>query len=442
MSTPEGWLVGGAVRDRLLGRPTADRDIVVPGDPERAAREFAASEGGPVFQLSEAFGAWRALSRDRSTTYDFSALQGATIEEDLSKRDFTVNAIAEPLAGGDLIDPHGGEADLRAGVLRMVSPGAFEADPLRALRLVRLAAELGFEPDPETEELTRAAAPSLTEPSAERVFAELRRIVAADRCVEGLELADRLGVLAVVVPELTALKEIEQSRFHHLDVFDHTIEVLRQLVALDVEDDVAAVLAQPLADEMTRGEALRFGALFHDIGKAATRGTRPDGRVTFIGHDAAGEEMVGEIFRRLRASEKLRAYVAKLTREHLVLGFLLHDRPLDRRAIHAYLRRCEPVEVEVTVLSCADRLATRGEGQEPWIEAHLELAREVMAAALRWREEGPPKLPLRGDELGVEAGPQIGELVRELEAAVYAGEVKDRDQALALVARLRQDAPR
>jgi hypothetical protein len=193
---------------------------------------------------------------------------------------------------------------------------------------------------------------------------------------------------------------------------------------------------------MTRGEALRFAALFHDAGKAATRGERPDGRITFIGHDAAGEEIVDRAFRRLRTSEKLRSYVGKLTREHLVLGFMVHDRPLDRRAIHAYLRRCEPVEVEVTVLSCADRLATRGENQESWIEAHLEMAREVMAAALEWREHGPPELPLRGDELGLEAGPQVGEVVRELEAAVYAGEVKDRDQALALVARLRQDAPR
>ncbi len=394
-----------------------------------------------MFQLSEAFGAWRALSRDRSVTHDFSALQGATIEEDLGKRDFTINAIAEPLVGGELIDPHGGERDLRDGVLRVLGPEAYEEDPLRPLRLVRFAAELGFEPDPDTERLTVAAAPRLSEPAPERVFAELRRLIMAARCVEGLELADRLGVLDAVLPELTAQKGIEQSRFHHLDVFEHTLEVLRQLVALEVEPPVAAVLDEPLADELTRGEALRFGALFHDIGKAATKGVRPDGRVTFIGHDVVGEDMARSILRRLRASEKLRAFVGKLAREHLVLGFMLHDRPLDRRAIHAYLRRCEPVEVEVTVLSCADRLATRGKGQDPWVEAHLELAQEVMAAALRWREEGPPELPLRGHELGLEAGPQIGEVIRELEAAVYAGEVKDRDQALALVARLRQDSP-
>jgi putative nucleotidyltransferase with HDIG domain len=350
--------------------------------------------------------------------------------------------MAEPLAGGEVIDPHAGERDLRDGVLRVLGPEAYDSDPLRPLRLVRFAAELGLRPEPGTERLTRDAAPRLAEPAPERVFVELRRTVTAEGCVDGLELADRLGVLEAVLPEVTALKGIEQSRFHHLDVYEHTIEVLRQLIDLDTEPAVKAVLDEPLADDMTRGEALRFAALFHDAGKAATRGERPDGRVTFIGHDAAGEEIVDRAFRRLHTSEKLRSYVGKLTREHLVLGFMVHDRPLDRRAIHAYLRRCEPVEVEVTVLSCADRLATRGENQESWIEAHLEMAREVMAAALEWREHGPPELPLRGDELGLEAGPQVGEVVRELEAAVYAGEVKDRDQALALVARLRQDAPR
>ena len=449
----DGWLVGGAIRDRLLGRPVLDMDVVVEGDPEEAARSVAAAQRGPVFRLSEAFGAWRVISRDRRTTFDFSPLQGATIEEDLSKRDFTVNAIAQPLAGGPLIDPHGGERDVGERLLRVVGPQAYDHDPLRALRLVRLAAELGFHTEPETERLTRTAALRLSEPSPERVFAELRRLLMAEGCLAGLDLAERLGVLAAVLPELTALHGVEQSHFHHLDVYRHTIEVLAQLVALDLRSAfgdlaprVESVLAEPLADELTRGEALRFGALFHDIGKPGTRGERGDGRITFIGHDAAGEEIVGDIFRRLRSSERLRTYVAKLTREHLVLGFMVHDRPLSRRALHAYLRRCEPVEVEVTVLSCADRLATRGEDQQPWIEAHLDLAREVMAAALEWREHGPPPPLLRGDELAaeleVEPGPELGRLLRELEEAAYAGDVKDRDQALALARELRENPAR
>ncbi len=423
------------------------------GDPQSAARAVGTAVGGPVFPLSEEFGAWRVLDRRRRFTCDVSPLQGAGIEEDLSLRDFTVNAMAVPLGGGEVLDPHGGRADAGAGVLRVLGARAYEHDPLRPLRLVRLAAELGMAPDPETERLTVAAAPRLSEPSAERVFAELRRLIVSRGALAGLELAARVGVLEAILPELAALEGVEQSHFHHLDVLDHTFEVLRRLMALEEDLDavfgagpaaeVRTVLAAPLADEMTRGQALRLGALFHDVAKPATRGRRADGRVTFIGHDAAGEEMVGAIFSRLRTSERLRAYVGKLTREHLTLGFKVHDRPLDRRGLHAYLRRCEPVEVEVTVLSCADRLATRGAGQEPWIEAHLELAREVMVPALRWRAEGPPRTPVRGDdlarELGIEPGPELGGLLAELEAATYAGEVSARDQAVDYARRLRQN---
>jgi poly(A) polymerase len=402
----EGWIVGGAVRDAMLGRRIRDVDVAVAGDPEAAARAVARSVRGPLFRLSERFGAWRVLDGGRRFVCDVSPLAGRTIEEDLAQRDFTVNAMAVPLSGGERIDPHGGASDLRAGVLRVVGEGAYASDPLRPLRLVRFAAELGLRPDAATEQLTAAAAPRLSEPAPERVFAELRSLVVAPGVLEGLALAMRLGVLGAVLPELAALEGIEQSRFHHLDVLDHTLDVLRRLMELeaapeevfgDLAPRIRAQLDAPLADDLTRGQGLRLAALFHDIGKPATRGERADGRVTFIGHDSAGVEVVDGVFRRL-----LRSYVGKLTREHLVLGFLVHDVPLPPRAVHGYLRRCEPVEVEVTVLSCADRMATRGAGQEPWIEAHLELAAGVMAAALDWREAGPPEPPLRGDDLARE----------------------------------------
>ena len=452
---PEAWLVGGVVRDAALGRPLRDVDLAVRGDAAAVARGLGAALRGPVFPLSEQFGAWRVLESERRFVCDVSPLQGDTIEQDLAQRDFAVNAMATPLAGGDTLDPHGGRADLEDRVLRVLGAHAYEADPLRALRLVRLAAELGFDPDAETERLTAAAAPRLTEPAPERVFGELRRTIVAPAALGGLGLGARLGVLGAVLPELTALEGVEQSRFHHLDVFDHTMEVLRRLTEL--EGDLEPVfgelaqplreqLAQPLADELTRGQALRFAALFHDVAKPVTRGLRADGKVTFIGHDSAGEDMVAEIFRRLRTSERLRTYVGKLTREHLVLGFLVRRRPLDDRAVHAYLRRTEPVEVEVTLLSCADRLATRGEGQQPWIDAHLELGREVMGPALEWRAQGPPRPLLRGDELaaelGISPGPEVGVLLAELEEAAFAGEVGTRDEALAYARRLRQNRVR
>jgi poly(A) polymerase len=439
------WVVGGAVRDELLGRRVTDIDIAVDGDPERAARELAEQVRGPVFRLSEAFGAWRVVDRRGERVYDFAPLQGETIEDDLRKRDFTVNAMARPREGDGLIDPLGGRADLEARTLRVIGPEAYQDDPLRPLRLARFAAELGFEPDQETERLTAAAAPRVGEASGERVFAELRRLVLAPGAVPGLALADRLGLLGAVLPELADLHDVDQSHYHHKDVYGHTLEVLERVVELELEatGELREVLDEPLADELTRGEALLFGALLHDIGKPATHDVREDGRVTFMGHDRIGEEMVRQVCRRLRASERLSRFLAGVTRHHLLLGFLVHERPLGRRQVYRYLKRTSPVEVEVTLLSCADRLATRGKNAERAIDAHIELAKELMAAALEWRRQGPPRIPLRGDELAreldMEPGPELGRLLAALEEAVYAGEVTDRDQAVELARRLRQN---
>ena len=451
LSGTPAWLVGGALRDRLLGRESSDLDVVVAGDPAAAARAVSRAGGrAACFALSEEFGSWRVVARDRSWQLDVEPMRAASIEEDLALRDFTVNAIAEPLAGGDAIDPLGGRADLDAGRLRMAGPGAFSDDPLRVLRLARIAIELELAPEEQTAAAARAAAPSLSRVSAERVFAELRQMIAGDRARAGLELLEQLGASAVVLPELDALGGVEQNRFHHLDVRGHTLEVLDRVVELTAGggggesaraiaphgEQVAALLAEPLADEMTRGEALRWGALLHDAAKPLTREVRePDGRVTFIGHDARGAELARSLLGRLRASERTRAHVAALVRHHLHLGFLVHEpQPLARRTVFGYLRTCSPVEVDVTLLSVADRLATRGDRAGEAIEAHLLLARAMLADALRWREQGPPPALLRGDELGAELGigpgPRVGELLEALAEAQYAGEVRTRDQAL------------
>jgi poly(A) polymerase len=451
----EAWIVGGSVRDALLGRPIRDVDLAVRGEPERAARAVAKSVGGPAFKLSEAFGGWRALQPDRDWVCDVTALHGDGIEADLARRDFTINAMAVPVAGGEPLDPLGGAADLEAGVIRViggptVAKSSYAHDPLRPLRLARLATELELEPDPDSERLTRAAAAHVGDAAAERVWAELRRLVCADRVMEGLGLAERLGLTEVVLPELSALHGVEQSHFHHLDVHGHTLEVLREQLELErnpgevfgeLAGPLDALMREPYADELSRWQALRFGALLHDAGKPATRGVRPDGRITFIGHDAVGAEIVGDVCARLRASDRLRQFLAGVTRNHLVLGFLVHERPLDRRTVYRYLERCHPVEVEVTLLSCADRLATRGKNAEAAIAAHLELARELMAEALAWRADGPPRPPVHGDELaaalGIEPGPELGALLERLREAVFVGEVATPEEAIELARRVR-----
>ena len=300
-----------------------------------------------------------------------------------------------------------------------------------------------MEVDAPTGAAARGAAPGLEQVSGERVFAELRRILAVASPATGIEALDDVGGLAAALPELHALRGVEQSDSHHLDVWGHTLLVLDAVAALERDpagafgehaEAVAAVLHEPLADEMTRGRALRLGALLHDVAKPPTRKVDDAGRVTFLGHDEQGAAMVREILTRLRGSERLRAHVAALTRHHLRLGFLVHERPLGPRTMHDYLRASSPVEVDVTVLSVADRLATAGRGADAAIDAHLELAREVIGPALRWRAEGPPSPLVRGDELagelGIPAGPEVGRLLAELESAQFAGEVATREDAI------------
>ncbi|HEX5924950.1 MAG TPA: HD domain-containing protein [Baekduia sp.] len=441
------WIVGGAVRDELLGRPTADLDLVVDGDVRGLAKALSRVGGGPAFELSDAFGAWRIVGPEHRWQVDIMRLQGASLAEDLAKRDFTINAMARPLAGGDVVDPHGGVEDLAARRLRMVAPSSFDDDPLRTLRLARFACELTMEPDPDTAAAATARAPRIADVAAERVFAELKRVIAADRVLDGLALMDALRLTTHVLPELSALRGVQQNRYHHLDVHDHTLEVLAETVALEREPGAVlgveldaplrAFLAQPLADELTRATALRFGALLHDAAKPETQAFHDDGTVLgFPGHADLGAERSRAALTRLRTSEKLRAHVALLARHHLGLGYLVHKAPLDRRTIHQYLVKTAPVEVDVSLLSIADRLATRGRKADEAIAKHLEVARVVLPQALAYADWAAQPPLIRGDELAraleILRGPELGRLLAAIAEARYAGEVTTADEAIAL----------
>jgi len=447
------WIVGGAIRDAALGREVKDLDLAVAGDERQVARGIGRVAGGPVFTLSEEFASWRALAADGAWHVDVTRLRGDGIEADLALRDFTVNAIAVPLAdpAAPLVDPHGGLADLEKRVLSAVSARSFADDPLRILRAARIAAGLTLEVDQGTAALARAEAGRAAEPAGERQFAELRLLLTGAEPVRGLQLLDELAATPALLPELEALRGVEQNPYHHLDVHGHTMEVLARLIEVEADleafvgptaTDVRELLAEPLADELTRGGALRFAALFHDLGKPETRAVGEGGRVLFIGHDRAGARLVRELCSRLRASRRLADYLANLTLNHLRLGFLVHERPLSRRHVYDYLRATDPDSVDVTMLTVADRLATQGERtRREAVDAHLELAREMIADALAWRRSGPPRSPIRGDELAseldIEPGAELGRLLREIEAAVFAGEVSTHEEAVDLARRIR-----
>ncbi|MGN6587931.1 MAG: HD domain-containing protein, partial [Solirubrobacterales bacterium] len=355
------WIVGGAVRDAALGREVSDLDLAVMGDPGTAARAIAEEIGEHAFELSAEFGTWRVVAKRHGWQIDITALRGETIEQDLAERDFTIGAVATPLGGGEPIDPYAGLVDLADKRLRAVGDSSFLDDPLRLLRAARLAAEMELEIEARTVALAHSAAPRAADPAGERQLAELRQLMGGPDPLRGLRLLGDLGLTAVVLPEVEEMRGVEQGPNHHLDVYDHTIAVLEH--TLEVERDldrfagdrateVAALLDEPLADEMTRRTALRFGALLHDIAKPTTRAER-DGFVGFRGHDQLGAEMIGRICGRLRASRKLSQHLQGLALHHLRLGFLIPEMPLPARRVHAYLTATEPVAVDVTLLTVA-----------------------------------------------------------------------------------------
>jgi tRNA nucleotidyltransferase/poly(A) polymerase len=317
----EAWVVGGAVRDELLGRDLVDLDIAV-WEPKRAARAYAKRSRGAPFALSERHGAWR-VALDGGRTVDFTPLPGS-IEDDLATRDFTINAIARPLAGGEPVDPFGGRDDLEARCLRAVRPTVFEDDPLRLLRAVRLEDELGFGLDEETERLVRDHAALVTLPAGERILAELRRLSPA-----GYRRLDELGLLEPLGGELT-------DRLERVDSPDY------RLVAVFGE----RLTSFPISNELRR------------YARALLHAERPEP---------------------------------------------------DARGIHRFRRATEPWAL--------DALAFAG-------------ASELAGTVEQARRSEPAEPLVRGEELGLRPGPEIGRLLAEIDEERAAGTIATKEEAL------------
>jgi len=437
----DAWIVGGGLRDALLGRPVADVDIAVAGDPAAAAARLARVHRASRFPLSSAFGAWRLSGGTLPVQVDITPIQGGSLDADLALRDLTVNAMAVPVAGEPAVwDPHGGRADLQARRLRAVGPGTFVADPVRILRIARLAEQLGFAIDRPSARWAAAATPQLWSKAPERLRDELYRMMCLPRAWSAFETLDGLGGLGALVPELDQARGLDQSEYHHKDVLGHTLEVVEHCCALREDPGVvfrsdgpaiAAILGEAVADLLTRGQVLALSALLHDMAKPATRGELPNGRVTFLHHDRVGAEMAAALTQRLRTATRVREIVVMCVAEHLQLGFLVHRQPLSLRRIDAYLCRTGPAPVEMILLSVADRLATRGpRAHEIQITRHLELARQVMRAHLDLRAREPITPPIAGDvlaaRLGLRPGPWLGEVLAEIRAAQLAGPISER----------------
>ena len=486
----QSYLIGGFVRDLLLGRDTADIDIAVAADALEVAPKVATALGGKYVLLDEVNGVGRVVLVNHGDTstrdkweLDFSTLKGS-IEQDLAQRDFTIDAMAidleeivshplppspseergkVPLRLSVLIDPFKGWDDIQKGVIRVVTESAFPSDPVRLLRAVRLAAELGFSIDAETETLIRRYCQLIASVAGERVREELLLLLATPQAGQLLAYLDELGLLTAMIPELAQAKGVEQPRAHFWNVFDHSIKtvvavdfLLRQgtweyageevLAAVPWSDALSQHFEREVSSGSTRRSILKLAALLHDIAKPQTKAVDESGRVRFLGHAKEGAAVVVSILERLRFSTKEIKLVEVMVRHHLRPTQMGQYEVPSRRAIYRYFRDTGEAGVDILFLSLADHLATRGQHLDlaEWQE-HAQMVEYVLAR--HFEEESltvPPKL-IDGHDLinifGLNPGPEIKRILEVVREAQAAGEVTTREEALACIERLLTSPP-
>jgi poly(A) polymerase len=466
--TKEGvhaYLVGGFVRDGLLGRATADIDIAAGAGALEIAAGVAASLGGRYVPLDEENEVGRIVMPDKKWQIDFTTLQG-DIEQDLARRDFTIDAmavvldtnIANSLDTGNLIDPFHGREDARRGMVRAVSDTVFEADGVRLIRAARIAAELGFSIDSYTETLIRRDGHLIAGVPGERVREELLRLLVLPGAGRRLAYLDGLGLLAVLIPELTPARGVDQPRWHVWDVFEHSLQTVSTVEFLLREgtweyagpDVLASVpwsqkLSRHFDGEVghgsTRRSLLKLAALLHDIAKPRTKTIDEDGRARFLGHPQEGAADAAVILERLRFSNREIQLVELLVKYHLRPTQMSHEGMPTRRAVYRYFRDTGEAGIDLLFLSLADHLAARGMtlDRAQW-RAHTRMAGELLDIYFSEEIPSPPAKLIDGHDVmslfGLSPGRRVGEMLEAVREAQAAGEVADRQQALAYIENL------
>ena len=475
------YLVGGSLRNLLSGDPCGDWDLVTDGKAHALARRLADTLGGFYAYMHEK--ASRVVFRlpdAGDLVLDIAPLHGQTLEEDLRARDFTLNALAAPLAlvveqlaqsgslesaSVPLIDPLHGLVDLQARRLQVVDSEVFRHDPLRMLRALRLARRYTLTISAETEKLIRRDAALLPRVAAERIQAELYTLLAQPGALEQLYRLDTYGLLMVLFPELQDACGMRQPAPHYWDVLEHSLQCVHTLEVLSaaLESAPGTPFASELAATPADDEALadvrallregeqqqvfhfadlhaartKLAALLHDIGKPPTYTVDGQGGIHFYGHPQVGAPIASEIMSRLSASTQDRRLVQLVTAHHMRPGQLGQGGPVTPRAIRRYFVDLGPTGILVALFSLADHLATLG--PQPRTAAwsrHLAVARLLLISYIREREKIMPPRLVRADELmsrlRLQPGPILGQLLEVIAEAQADGLIHSREEAILL----------
>ncbi len=436
------FLVGGSVRDSLLGRRPQDYDIAVFPPARRFAEAICRKIGGHWFPLGKpGQEVLRVLSE--GIPLDISPVNGPTIESDLRKRDFTVNAMACRLSSGETIDCTGGMADLRSKTIRMVSPRSLAADPIRLLRAYRLAAQLGFGIDPRTAAAVADRAPMICTSAGERIHTELFKLLAVDPAFPWVTQMARDRLLFSILPELSPLRGCRQGRHHALDAWAHTLSAFEEMEKILIE---SGSLQGPGAGRLERlaGETpalLKLAVLLHDIGKPETRRSAPGRTVTFHGHAEKGAEMAQAAAERLRCSAGETRTLEGIIRRHLQplqLFISCRQHGKSRRRVTRFFMKNGPLSPLILLHALADHRGKQ-RGNAPRDDDFSRFIQQLLDDYFTdfIQEKARPALITGHDlisELGLKPGPEFKAILNRVEEARLSGEAATRSEGLRIAA--------
>ncbi|MDP8216696.1 MAG: HD domain-containing protein [Candidatus Kaelpia imicola] len=449
----EIYLVGGFLRDLILGRKrdSLDFDFASSGDVGSISKKFAESIGGSWVSLDDFNRIYRVVIREESIIqYDFSALRGESIEEDLKSRDYTINALGlkvekKGLDTENLIDPCGGLNDLSKEIVRVISEDNLLSDPLRILRRVSIASYLDFTIEPSSYELLKKHSGLIKSIAGERISFELFRLFQGSSSYKYVQILHQLGILSIILPGWAGLSIPDPGPYHHLPVDFHSIESLKQLESLleDLADNlrVQDYLNEKIRENRRRVDILKLAALLHDIGKGSAYFVDSDGKIKFTGHDKLGREMIDDLALELKLSKRESTMISDMVYYHLRPGCLI-ECIHSKKAKFRYFRDTDSEAVSIMLLSVADKSATRGELSDlNDIANHREVLLDLIEEYFNKSEEIiPPKL-INGNDiieiLKIEPSRKVGQILKEIQERQALGEIKTREDAMKYISHIK-----